>query len=55
MGLMNEDRIAQLEQKLALRRGKPGFAENALRLERAVGLLKRRNVPLDQRIAEKEQ
>jgi hypothetical protein len=55
MALMNEERIAQLEQKLALRRNKPGFSENAMRLERAVGLLKRRNVPLEQRIAEKEQ
>jgi hypothetical protein len=49
------DRVAQLEQKLAIRRNKAGYSETVLRLERAIGLLKRRNVPLEQRIAEKGQ
>lgn len=44
------ERIAQIEAKLAARRNKPGFADNVARLERAVTLLKRRQIPLEQRL-----
>jgi exonuclease VII small subunit len=45
-------RLDDIKAKLAARRGKPGFAENTARLERAVSLLSRRQVPLEQRIKE---
>lgn len=45
-------RLDDIKAKLAARRGKPGFAENTARLERAVDLLSRRQIPLEQRMQE---